>query len=89
MLRPANAPGSIGLPAVSTNLSGNEWKTTHDLLLVGSFGMNGSVDKSKYNDYTIALLYLGVVNSTNTLYAQQPPIIAVGRLTYTYANQNM
>ena len=33
--------------------------------------------------------YSGVVNKTNTPYAQQPPITTVGGPTYTYTNQNI
>ena len=51
--------------------------------------MNGSMDAGIYNNYTIAPPYLGVVNNTDTPYAQQPPTTAVGGLTYTYVNQIM
>ena len=50
--------------------------------------MNRNVDATTYNGYTIAPPYTRAVNSTNMLYAQQLPIIAMGGPTYTYTNQN-
>ena len=74
---------------VSTKPSGNAWNKTHDPPIMGSFGMNGSADVVTYNGYNMVPPYLGAVNSTNTPYAQQPPITAMGGPTYTYSNQNM
>ena len=86
---PPNVLGSIGLPTVSTNPSGNAWNTTHDAPVVGSYGMNKNTDAAIYNSYTMAPPNSGVVNNTNMTYAQQPPIIAIGGPTYTCADQNM
>ena len=40
--QPPNVPESIGLLAVSTSPSGNNWSTTPEPPLVGSFGVSGS-----------------------------------------------
>ena len=89
MHRPLNALGSIGLLPVSTILNGNTWNTTHDLSIVGSFGVSRSVDTATYNGYNIVPPYSRAVNNTNIPYAQQLPITAMGGLTYSYSNQNM
>ena len=33
--------------------------------------------------------YLGAINNTNTLFVQQPPIIALGGLIHNYSNQTI
>ena len=89
MRRPPNTPGSIRLPAVPTNLSGNAWNITHDPPMMSSFGINRSVDAVTYNGYNMMPPYLGAVNNTNIPLTQQLPIITIGGPTYNYSNQIM
>ena len=87
--RPPNVPGSIGLLVLSTNPSGSAWNTIHDPPVMGSYGMNESLDVGTYNGYALAPPYSRARNSTNLPYAQQPLVTAIGRPTYMHANQNI
>ena len=48
-----NVHGNIGSLEVPTNPSGNAWNTTHEPLLVGSFGVSGNIDVVTYNGYNM------------------------------------
>ena len=56
---------------------------------MGSFGIDGNVDTVTYNGYNMTPLYLRAVNNTNTPFAQQSPITAIGGPMYNYSNQNI
>ena len=87
MCEPPNVSGSTGLPARSTNPSGNTWNIIHDQPVGSGYGTNGDV--ATYNGYPVIPSISGTVNSNNTPYAQQSPITAMGGPTYTYVSQNM